>query len=213
MSGHFSAMQRQLKRNEAAKAARRDAQLKKKRDLLGSKGYSNIKEFDFPEISTKELNRIKSTIRRKIKHRKQKNLVFLIILLSISIFVAFNYIDFRNVPEIPGTEQDNNTYLAANINEYSYLIDDGDQWIEKGNWNNAIYRYEKAVELFPAKYEAKYRLALAYSYHCKYKNEDCEIGAKLTDNLLKYQPDEIDLIQLKNSFVNYTLDNKTTINK
>ena len=203
MSFYFSEF-RQLKRNVAAKAARRDAQLKKKEDLVGSKGYSNIKEFNFPEVSKKELETIKEGIRRKSNIRKNKNLAFLITFLVIASIVIFNSIDYSSQNEIVIEELNEDDYLSDNINEYSYLIDDGDKWIEKGNWNNAIFRYKDAVKLFPAKNEAKYRLALAYSYNCKYKNKDCEIGSALTDQLLRFQPNEINFIELKNSFKNYT---------
>jgi len=210
MGGLFSTMQRQIMRNEAAKAARRYVLLDRRKKLTYPKGYSNIKEFNFPKVSKKELKYIKEAIRSDIKKDKIRNTIFLIILSISALIVVLNYVDFSIPKEAHVNEIQENNYLSENINEYSFLLDDGDQWIEKGNWNNAVYRYEQAVRLFPHKYEANYRLALAYSYHCQFKNKNCNLGEKLTDKLLKYHPDEINLIKLKAAFQDYTRDTLTT---
>ncbi len=203
MGALFSTMQRQIKRNEAAKAARRYELLARRKKLTYPKGYSNVKEFDFPKVSKKELKNIKEAIRSDIKKDKSRNMVFLIALSIGALIVVLNYVDFSTTQEVQTQELNENNYLSENINEYSYLLDDGDKWIEKGNWSNAIYRYEKAITLFPHKLEANYRLALAYSYNCQFKNKNCSLGEKLTAKLLKYHPDEINLIQLKAAFQNY----------
>jgi len=210
MSFYFSEF-RQLKREVAAKAAQRDARLKKKKELVDLNGYSKIKEFDFPEVSKRDLKIINADIRKKIRNQKNKNLLFLIILLVPALLFIFNSIDYSVQNEIIVQSPNENNYLSNNINAYSFLIDDGDKWIEKGHWSNAIYRYKDAVKLFPEKNEAKYRLALAYSYNCKYNSKDCETGTRLTDQLLKYQPNEIDFIELKTAFKDYT-KKQTTIN-
>ena len=200
MPADFSAMLRQLKRNEAAKAARRAAHLRKKKKLVFPNGYSKVKAFDFPDVSKKELAKIKSNIRKSIKKDKTKQLTLLITLSVIALIIIVNSVDFTTPKKIQpkGISQDN--FLSENINEFSFLIDDGDQWIQKRRWNNAIYRYEQAVKLFPSSYEANYRLALAYKYNCEFKNKSCIQGEKLTEKLLKYHPDELNLINLKVAF-------------
>ncbi len=54
-----------------------------------------------------------------------------------------------------------------------------------------------AIKLFPEKYEANYRLALAYSYNCSFKSKDCDIGNTLTKRMLNYFPENKNLIALK----------------
>ena len=204
MPADFSAMLRQLKRNEAAKAARRDALFRKKKMLVYPNGYSKVKTFEFPEVSKKEMANIKTKIRRSIKKDQQKQSILLIVLSIATLTIILNSIDFTTPVEIQHQQelaQDN--FLSENINEFSFLIDDGDQWIQKRRWNNAIYRFEQAVKLFPSSYEANYRLALAYSYSCQFKNDNCDLGEKLTTKLLKYHPDEINLINLKVTFEKY----------
>ncbi len=203
MPADFSAILRQLKRNEAAKAAKRDELFHRRKKLVYPKGYSKVTEFNFPEVSTKQLNRIKSDIRAKINNDKLKHTFLVVFLGIIGLTLVLNYVDFSRPKEIqtPGLVQDN--FLSENINEFSFLIDDGDAWIKKRRWNNAIYRYEQAVRLFPHSYEANYRLALAYRYSCEFKNKDCIKGEKIVAKMLKYHPDEINLINLKVAFKTY----------
>ena len=83
------------------------------------------------------------------------------------------------------------------LNNYAFFISEGDKWIEKQSWNNAIFQYKNAVKEFPEKYEANYRLALGYSYKCKFKNKDCEKGMRLVERLLKVNPNNLDLLILQ----------------
>jgi len=157
-------------------------------------------KIDLKKATKEEL----SILRKKIiKQRRTENIrVWITILvLAISIILFSFYISNKiNKNKIERIEQAEENYLHENFNEYTYLIEEGDKWIEKKNWNNAIYRYGKAVELFPNKFEANYRLALAYSYSCQFENKNCEIGIELTNKLLKYFPDENNLIVLKKVF-------------
>jgi len=157
-------------------------------------------KIDLKKATKEEL----SILRKKIiKQRRTENIrVWITILvLAISIILFSFYISNKiNKNKIERIEQAEENYLHENFNEYTYLIEEGDKWIEKKNWNNAIYRYAKAVELFPNEFEANYRLALAYSYSCQFENKNCEIGIELTNKLLKYFPDENNLIVLKKVF-------------
>lgn len=90
--------------------------------------------------------------------------------------------------------------MNEHFNEYSYFLEEGDKWIKKRHWHNAIYRYEQAVKLFPNEFEANYRLALAYSYNCKFEKKDCEEGKLLTNRLLKNYSEDKGLQELKIAF-------------
>ena len=100
--------------------------------------------------------------------------------------------------DIKSIELAKENYLIEHINDYTYYIDEGDKWIEKKNWNNAVYRYEQAVKLFLKDFEANYRLALSYSY--TFENKHFEAGKTLTNRILKYHPKDPNLLELKAIF-------------
>jgi len=161
-------------------------------------------EVDFKTISKSELRALREKV---IKNRKADNLrAWLITLAVMAPFIIYGL--HILIKPSPQSEKKNDKTqqilveqkLTDDLNEFHFLIEDGDKWIEKRNWSNAIYRYKQATELFPNEFEGNYRLALAYSYQCKDLNVDCEVGKKLTNRLLKYFPEEPDLIKLKIDF-------------
>jgi len=167
----------------------------KKEYYKAAQGYIDLKKASKEELLV---------IRKKIiKQRRLENVIAWSIVLAIMIPIigfgiyASTKINHENKEKIEDIKE---TYLEDNINEFYYLIEEGDKWIEKKNWNNAIYRYTQAVELFPDDFEANYRLALAYSYDCRYNNKYCEDGAKLTDRLQEFYPENLDLQKLKAVF-------------
>jgi len=158
------------------------------------------KNIELKKASKEELQLIRNKI---IKQRKVERIITLSIVIALFvavIMVVFYFSHKQNIEKIKEVEIEKENYLHENINEYSYLIEEGDNWIDKKNWNNAIYRYKQAVELFPNEFEASYRLALTYSYSCIFENENCEIGETLTARLIKYYPDDPKLQELKKVF-------------
>jgi len=171
-------------------------------------------EVDFKTISKSELRALREKV---IKNRKTENLrtwiITLVIIAPILFYgVYFFYQSSIKNQQILERQQQNtetnkilldrkeNQKLNADLNRYFEVISEGDLWIEKKNWNNAIYKYEQAVRLFPNEFEANYRLVLAYSYRCQNENKNCEVGKKLMNRLLKYFPEESNLIELKRAF-------------
>ncbi|MBJ2175609.1 hypothetical protein JBL43_15260 [Aureibaculum sp. A20] len=157
-----------------------------------SKGKINLKK-----ASKQELKIIRE---RVIKQRKFENIkiwfVTISLLLPILFFILYSTNVFEN-QKLDNIEDQKDIYLKEHINTYSYYLDEGDKWIEKRHWNNAIYRYQQAVKLFPNEYEANYRLALAYSYNCKFDKKNCEAGKRLTTRLLKNYSEDKNLQKLK----------------
>jgi len=158
-------------------------------------------EIDFKKISKSELRKIREKV---IKERKFENLRVWMITLAILIpIIAFgvyisnqfkieNELHFEQEQLIIAEHQ-----FDKKKDNYDFFIEEGDKWIEKKNWRNAIYQYNNAVKVFPEKYEANYRLALAYTYNCKFENKDCEKGNRLVDRLLEVAPNDNDLRILK----------------
>ncbi|MDY7395054.1 hypothetical protein UMM65_07360 [Aureibaculum sp. 2210JD6-5] len=157
-------------------------------------------KIDIKNASKQDLKILRERI---IKQRKRENIrawvVTFSILLPIIVFILYSSNETRK-DKTKSIENQKEMYLNEHFNEYSYFLEEGDKWIEKRHWNNAIYRYQQAVKLFPNEFEANYRLALAYSYNCKFEKKDCETGKKLTHRLLKNYSEDKGLQELKIDF-------------
>lgn len=168
----------------------------RKKYLKAAKG-----EIDFKNISKEELRAIRKKV---IKEQKTENLrawiitlVLLVPIFAFGIYIS-NQLEFeKQLPNNMNQELIIEQQFEEKVDDYYFYIDEGDFWIEKQHWKNAIYQYKNAVGIFPEKYEANYRLALAYSYNCKFAYKDCKKGAILVDRLLKVNPNNKDLLALE----------------
>jgi len=199
--GSMKAMTTILRNNR--NLLRKKNMFKKERTFLNSskESYSTIKgKIKIKKATHKELSIAKqnAVTQRKVD-RLRGWLLATILIVPILIYgiYTFNKTDIENIQQFEIVKKDD---IEQNLNEYTFLLEDGDKWIVRQNWNNAIYRYEQAVKLFPEEFEANYRLALAYSYSCMYNNKNCDIGKALTNNLLKYVLEEKNLHKLKSVF-------------
>lgn len=77
------------------------------------------------------------------------------------------------------------------------MINNGDQWLKKRKWHNAIFQYKKALEIFPTEYDINFRLASAYAYRCESKFENCFEAKELLNKLLSRDPENSKLLKLK----------------
>ena len=212
MSGNLQSM-RVILRNNLMMLRERGLFINDRSYLYKKNEYLHAakEDFDFKTISKSEL----ATLRKRVlKKRKSENVkAWLIALVIVVPMVVYGLVEIntynKKKKQKAYKQQIKNEKakqlliqqgLDKDFKEYLYVIEDGDQWIEKGNWHNAIYRYKQAVTLFPAAYEANYRLALAYSYNCQYKHIDCVIGQKLTNKLITYFPEKANLQTLKKIF-------------
>ena len=67
----------------------------------------------------------------------------------------------------------------------------GDKMFLKQNWKTAITYYIKANSIYPDKYTGNYKLALAYSYNCKYNDLDCKKSELLLERLIVSFPNSV----------------------
>lgn len=160
-------------------------------------------------IKSKKLSKEELLLIRKkvIKKRRAEDIrAWLIVFVIVVVFAGIGYYAVNRF------RQERIQHLEIKkeniLKEYGYFIEEGDRWMEKGNWDNAIYRYRQAVEIFPNEFEGNYRLALAYSYHCQFENKNCERGKSLTIRLIKYFPKNTDLIKLLEIFENRDVSGK-----
>ncbi|PHR73690.1 MAG: hypothetical protein COA67_02885 [Lutibacter sp.] len=170
--------------------------IRRKEYLKATKGKIKSKK-----LSKHELLLIRNKI---ISNRRKENIKLFIILSLITTLVTWFAIHQYNISksareqQIEAFEQKKH---VEDTNQFHYFISDGDKWIEKRHWNNAIFRYKQAIEIFPKDYVGNYRLSLAYSYKCKFKNKDCDLGEKLTERMLTFFPDNGDLLKLQHVFL------------
>lgn len=208
-AGHMASMNAILRNNR--NLLRKVSIFKKDSSFMSArKAYLKVLggKVDIKKLSKKELFEIREKV---IKERKKESIKYWVISLLIAIPLTIfsynlydNFIQYQNKKLNENFVQDKELEKILierksqeKIDKYYFLIADGDKWIEKQNWKNAIFQYKNAVREFPTKYEANYRLALGYSYNCKFKNLDCEKGLKLVERLLKVNPNDSDLLTLK----------------
>ena len=208
-AGHMASMNTILSNNK--KLLRKVSIFKKDRSFMSSrKAYLKALDgkVDIRKLSKQELRSIREKVIREREKEETKNLIISVLIIIPIIILSYNlynnfiqYQDKRlNDNFVPDKELEQiiiQQEKQEKIDKYYFFIDSGDDWIEKRNWKNAIFQYKNAVQEFPEKYEANYRLALAYSYNCKFKNKDCDKGLILVDRLLKVTPNNSNLMILK----------------
>lgn len=194
------------------KLLRRKGMFKKERSFL----QSNKEDFatDTGGVPTETISEEKlATIRKKIiSSRKKRNLrlgLFLGISLPLVIMMGFYFfqgysLGFERL-ENTGPNQLNIAVEKVSRSEerYLYFIKDGDKWLQKKSYYNAIFQYKNAVEIFPSEFTGQYRLAVAYSYQCQYKFEGCEEGMQIVERLEKEFPNSEEIQKVKAVFVHW----------
>ena len=174
---------------------------RKREYYRASKGKLDIKT-----VSKEELRLIRKRIikQRKVDVLKARLITLLVgSIIAFALFKTYSYFQEKSVRIITEDKKaEQKIELSKTIEDYYFFIYEGDHWIEKKQWNNAIFQYKKALELFPENFDANYKLALAYSYKCGFEYEDCEVGIKLTNKLLKDMPNDSALLHIKRTFEN-----------
>lgn len=187
--------------------------LPEKRSFFKPKNYQTTKaeyykavddNFNFKKASAEQLRKVRATVIHKRKREARKFVIVACLALPLIFFGIYQVVDsFRF-----GTPTLEEKIAKANIEkkneeQYMFFIEDGDTWLYKRNYYNAVFQYKKALELFPNDFEANYRLALAYSYRCQYNFEDCKNGMQLTKKLAKQFPNNQEIRKIKAVFVNW----------
>lgn len=183
-----------------------------KRSFFKNRRYASKKN-EYRNAWGEAFNRKKATpeqllaLRTEIIKKRKKEARGFMLLLSIGIplIVLTLYFTFRNFrfgfPNIKSTQE-----IAVenhDAEKYYFYLKDGDSWLEKRNYYNAVFQYKKAVALYPSDFEANYRLVLGYSYQCQYDFENCSQGMQLILKLEKQFPDNMDIQKVKAVFVHW----------
>lgn len=174
--------------------------LRNNRNLLKSKSpYKNRSFFntksDYVKYSKGNFNLKKATpeqlqaIRTNIKAQRKRDLILktgLVICVLIPITWIATLVINSNLSDPPNNET---TTITREMEEnFDFYLQDGNNYLRNRKWHNAIFQYEKALEIHPDNYLVNYRLATALTYQCEEKEKNCERAIILLDSLIKTHP-------------------------
>jgi len=176
-------------KNNRALLGKRKSFFRSKKDYITTKNkYDKISgEFFDYKIASPELL---EEIRKKFIYKRKKSavihiLLFLFIVFLSSILTYKLYLSEKNSIK-PITNQIPNGIL----NEFNLIIKDADEWMDIGNFENAIIQYTRASKLIPNQFDIEYRICLSYSYLCRYDQLECEKGKEIVLKTIEKFPNE-----------------------
>ncbi|MEZ4858933.1 MAG: hypothetical protein R2781_09000 [Flavobacteriaceae bacterium] len=178
---------------------RKKSRFKKNRSFLQKdemEFHNTAEGIKVEKISKDDLLRIKEKILKERKRYHIRLFIFLFISLPLIIFLLYQaFHDFNFGFRIYNSANSSNIEIVFQKKKEKYLfyLNDGDLWLKKHRYYNAIYQYKKANELFPSEFDAQYRIVLALSYQCQYTFEGCEEGAILVEKLKREFPHSSEL--------------------
>lgn len=178
--------------------------LRKKRYFKKERSFLNLKneyykaaggEMNFKTASKQQL----AEIRQRFIQRRQKEAYISITIIAfiMMLITYFTYTQINASNEV--MTKVNAAQHQIKLDNYLFYINDGDDYLKKNQWHNAIFQYKKALEIFPNEYHIKYRLAYAYTYRCRNEQKDCDTGLAYINALMEVYPNNDDLIQLKST--------------
>ena len=170
--------------------------------LKASKGFVDVRK-----ASKQELLEIRKKVIKERRRSALKTWIFALIfsvpVILLGINVSSYFMDRAVQQETESINQEliqQQTQKGQEILEmekkFKYLVADGDNWLNKGNVQNAIHQYESAVSLFPNKFEASLKLTKAYFKQCEIDNTDeCVKGREFIKKMKKQFPNHEILIE------------------
>lgn len=193
--GSVAAMIQSLKANKALLGKRYTYFDAKKDYLRATKGM----KITYQKATKEELRQVKEKIRKQKKTERRRVTIVLCLMAPLIIFGTIKATGLFT----KDVTKEKVVIKKEDVKKYQYHIKEGDYRISKAEWNNAIFQYSRASEIFPKEYDVQYRLALAYTYKCQHTNEECAKGDSLVHTLLARYPDVEEVKGLRVS-----LDNK-----
>ena len=195
--GSIQGMSNSLKINR--QMLRKKTMLRKERSFLNRKReyHKAAGIVDLKTATKEELAEIRKKI---IRRRRKNNLIFTILFIVLASPIVYYSSEFfkkqtEKEAAIEKIEKD------KKMEKYNFFIKDGDNYIKKAQWHNAMFQYNKAIEIFPNDYHAYYRYSYAAVYRCRNEKENCDEAEKSLNKLLKEYPEQQELIELEQILV------------
>ncbi|WP_442902341.1 tetratricopeptide repeat protein [Flavobacterium sp.] len=139
--------------------------------------------------------RIKLSNEKKASFRLS---ILLFLLISIPA-IGFTYYLFGNNKSIVYNQpnEKRESFQDSISKKFIFYIEDGDEWLNQGKFENALFQYKKALELDTNNFSTHYRICLAYSYLYRYDNLFCQEGKTHLEETLQKFPNESKLNDFK----------------
>ncbi len=186
--GSIQGMIISLRNNKKLLRPKRSFLNQRKEFLKAAKGEVNLRK-----ASKEELELFRKKIYEERKRQRKIDIAIWsglgIILLFAGVFLAKTLTD-----QVADLEKKN---FNTKADSYLELIEDGDQWLTKRKWHNAIFQYEKALEIFPKEYDINYRLTYALCLRCEADFINCKEAKSKLDKLLLQYPNKSELMELQ----------------
>lgn len=186
--GSIQGMIISLRNNKHLLRPKRSFLNQRKEFLKAAKGEINLKK-----ATKQELELLRKEIYQERKRQRKIDVTIWscigIILLSIGILLT-------NTLKVQIQESEKVSYDIKMAN-YLQLIEEGDEWLTKRSWNNAIFQYKKALEIFPEEYDIHYRLTYAFCLSCEADFKNCNKAKEKLDKLLLQYPNKSELLELR----------------
>lgn len=148
----------------------------------------------FKRASPEQLISLRRRLQKERKRNRLLTILFVFIILSATLYGAFHLLPSGKSAAEVAWQREND---QKRHDLYLYYLQDGDHWLSKRNWFNAVYQYKKAAEVYPGEFDALFRLAMAYTYQCEAEDENCEKAQALVERLIKVQPQNTKLLSLQ----------------
>lgn len=188
-----------IMKNNRALIGKRKSMFSSKKDYIGTSQEKEEEEFvDYKTASPELIEEIRNKLIKEKKKSFKVSLFFLlfIIVFSTGLTVHF-FTNVKKADENQKTAKIESFKLSKTHKNYMLVIKDGDEWMETGNFENAIFRYKSAAKLIPNQFDVQYRICLGYAYLCRYENSECEQGKIELDKAISNFPNQEKLMDLK----------------
>ena len=153
-SGAIGYMVNTIRNNR--KLLRKKSMFKKERTFLSLTGqdYKSAEgKVASKKLSSNELRRIKERTLKEAQKDTNRAIIIAAI-LAIPLLLLFALWMKNNEGATPSMEEaKQHEFFEKNLNEYLFLLEDGDRWLQENRLKNAVYRYKQAVALLPEVYD------------------------------------------------------------
>ena len=148
-----------------------------------------------------------AAFRQKLRREKKAGLIrsvfiwtFILVLISIPVYHILISVKNQIVLEDREAVRRHSEEYMKKKARYDHFIQEGDDWLYRKKWDNAIYQYKTAGDILPGDFEARFRLARACTFSCMADHYHCEDAILRINQLQKQYPDSVSLYHLKASY-------------
>ncbi len=182
-------------RNQLGK---RKSMFSSKQEYISSLNEKETEEFvDHKTASPELLEAIRNKLLKEKKASFRLSLILFLFMTTPVIVLIFHL--FMQDKKMEENQQAVKNELPQNSEtkkKFLLLIKDGDEWMETGHFENALFRYKSASKLVPNQFDVEYRICLGYAYLCRYENINCQEGKTELEKAISYFPGRKELTDL-----------------